>query len=363
MNPIDRRSALRQTAALALAPTWVSALAAQAPKAPQPAKDPYADGRLIDGEPPKPAPGSFTVAVLPDTQNYSEKFPQHYLAQTRWIVERKAERNIACVLHLGDITNRNTPAEWQNAVKAMKQLDGHLPYFLTTGNHDYSDGGVCKDRTTRLNEYFPVDQFRGRPTFGGVYDREPTRMENSYHLFSAGGRDFLVLALEFGPRADVVRWANEVVARYPQREAILITHAFIYYDDTRYDWKKYGAKQSWNPHAYAVAKATSDDVCDGEELWNKLVARHGNFVLTLNGHVLGDGLGRIVTTAPDGRAVPQVLVNFQMRPQGGDGWLRLLEFRADGRTVEVVDYSPTRNQRNESPQNRFTMALAPIKKA
>ena len=42
-----------------------------------------------------------------------------------------------------------------------------------------------------------------------------------------------------------------------------------------------------------------------------------------------------------------------MRPKGGDGWLRLLEFQADGRTVEVCDYSPTRGQRNESPQNKF----------
>jgi hypothetical protein len=112
-----------------------------------------------------------------------------------------------------------------------------------------------------------------------------------------------------------------------------------------------------------VARATNDDVCDGEELWARLIARHPNFVLTLNGHVLGDGLGRTVTATPDGRDVPQVLVNFQMRPRGGDGWLRLLEFRADGRTVEAVDYSPTRNQRNESPQNRFTMALAPVKQA
>ena len=67
------------------------------------------------------------------------------------------------------------------------------PYFFCPGNHDYSDGGGCKDRTTRLNDYFPVAQFRDRPTFGGIYDKEPDRMENSYHLFSAGGRDFLVL--------------------------------------------------------------------------------------------------------------------------------------------------------------------------
>jgi hypothetical protein len=132
----------------------------------------------------------------------------------------------------------------------------------------------------------------------------------------------------------------------------------MYYDDTRYDWQQYGAKQTWNPHNYPIAKATNDDVSDGEELWNGLVGKRENFILTLNGHVIGDGLGRTITKTPTQRDVHQVLVNFQMRPQGGDGWLRLMEFRSDGKTVEVCDYSPTRKQRNESAQNKFTMTLA-----
>jgi len=341
---------------------WLMQPPGEKKKAKKPAekKDPYADGKLVDGPPAKAKPGSFTVVVLPDTQFYSESYPQTYLAQTRWIVEQQKERNIAAVLHLGDITNRSTPAEWKNAVKAMQQLDGKVPYFFVTGNHDYSQGGSCKDRTTLLNEYFPVAKFRGRPNFGGVYDKEPERMENNYGTFSAAGRDFLVLGLEFGPRKDVVRWANEVVAKHPKHEVILITHAFIYFDDTRYDWKKYGAKQNWNPHAYGMAKTTGDDVTDGEELWNELVAKHENFILTFNGHVLGDGLGRFTSKTPGGRAVEQVLVNFQMRPKGGDGWLRLLEFQADGKTVEVCDYSPTRGQRNESAQNKFVLTTAGV---
>jgi hypothetical protein len=355
----DRRQFLEQMAAWPFVVAG-SQVFAQTP-AQKPKVDPYVDAVLVAGEPPLPAQGSFTIAVLPDTQFYSETYPANYLTQTRWIVENQAKRNIACVLHLGDITNRNSPREWQNAANAMKELDGHLPYFFCTGNHDYSQGGSCKDRTTNLNTYFPVSQFKDRPTFGDTYDREPERMENSYHFFSAGGRDFLVLALEFGPRADVVRWANEVAKKYPQREAILITHALIYFDDTRYDWKKYGPKQRWNPHAYAIAKATQDDVLDGEELWERLLSRHENFILTLNGHVLEDGLGRVTTRTPGGRDVPQLLVNFQMKPHGGDGWLRLLEFRADRQTVEVYDYSPILKQRNESGQNRFGVKLAPVK--
>src|SRR5690606_11881493 len=131
----------------------------------------------------------------------------------------------------------------------------------------------------------------------------------------------------------------------------------MYYDETRYDWAKHGKYQFWNPHNYPVAEATGDDVNDGEELWTKLVSKHGNFIMTLNGHVIGDGLGRLASSTPAGRDVTQMLVNFQMKPNGGDGWMRLIEMRADGE-ARVCDYSPILNQRNESAQNKFEFDLA-----
>jgi 3',5'-cyclic AMP phosphodiesterase CpdA len=328
----------------------------------KPRKDPYADAKLVDGPPPMPQKGAFTIVALPDTQHYEKKFESGFSAQTRWIVEQREARNISCVLHLGDITNNNRPEQWENAVKSMRLLDGKVPYFMSPGNHDYSDDGKAADRSTLFSKYFPASELKKAPNFGGFYDKEPERVENSYHLFSAGGRKFLVLCLEFGPRRDVVRWANEIAGQHHDREAILVTHAYVYHDSTRYDFKKFGKKQTWNPHAYEMAKATNDDMSDGEELWRNLVSKHPNFIFTINGHVLGDGLGRVNTKTPHGRAVEQMLVNFQMKPKGGDGWLRLLEMRTDG-SVQVCDYSPTRNQRNESEQNQFLTAVAPVGRA
>ena len=97
-------------------------------------------------------------------------------------------------------------------------------------------------------------------------------MENSYHLFSTAGRDFLALCLEFGPRGDVVRWANSIVEKYASREVILVTHAFVFIDNTRYDWKQTERRQGGNPHSYTMAKTTDHDVSDGEELWMGLCA-------------------------------------------------------------------------------------------
>ena len=320
--------------------------------------DPYADGILVDGPPPPLTKGAFTIAVLPDTQYYSAGFPDLYQAQTRWIVEQKHKRNIACVLHLGDLVDLSVPQQWKNAVKAMNILDGEVPYFFVPGNHDYFDDKG--NWNTLISSHFPVTKYQGLKTFGGVYDPESDRMDNSYHLFSAGDRHFLVLCLEFGPRHDVVRWANEIVSKYPDREAILVTHAFTYTDNRRYDWAKFGRQQTWNPHDYSIVRNNvHDDVADGEQLWQELICRHQSFSFTINGHVCNDGLGRLETTTPDGRSIPQMLVNFQVRPKGGDGWLRLLEMCPDY-TMNVVDYSPTRGQCNVSLKNKFSVKLSPL---
>ncbi len=322
-----------------------------------PANDPYADAILKPGPPPMPARGSFTVVALPDTQGYSLRVPETYIAQTKWIVDQKKKRNIASVVHLGDITNNNTHDQWENAVAAMNLLDGEVPYFFTLGNHDYSENGRSKDRTTFFHQYFPREKYSSRSDFGGSYDREPERFDNAYYFFDGGDRDFMVLSLEFGPRNDVVRWANEVVDKHSDKSVILITHAFVYYDDTRYDWAKYGPKQAWNPHAYAVAEATDQDVNDGQELWDKLVSRHKNFVMTLNGHVCGDRLVRVVAKLENGQELPQMLCDYQIRPHGGDGWLRLLEFRPDHKTVLSYDYSVTRDECNLSPDATFEVSI------
>ena len=365
MNRITRRTFLKQSIALtagasaglaALHPAPAAASAfGESTAGPAPA-NPYADAVFVDGPPPPLTPGAFTIAVLPDTQNYSEVHPVIFEEQTYWLLKQRQARNLACVLHVGDLVNENRHDQWRNAWRAMGWLDDRVPYFFVPGNHDYNGGGDF-DRTTLMNFYFPVAKFKKWNTFGGVYDREPKRMDNSFHLFSAGGRNFLVLCLEFGPRRDVVRWANEVVAQHPDREAILLTHAFTYSDNRRYDrTKPWG--QSWNPHDYGVAKNNGDDATDGEELWQQLICRHQSFIFTMNGHVLNDGLGRLSSPTPDGRQVHQMLFNCQMRPNGGDGWLRLLELCPD-RTMNVVDYSPTRNQCNVSPKNKFSVKLSP----
>jgi hypothetical protein len=299
-------------------------------------------------------PKAFMLVVLPDTQHYSEKWHDHYHAQTDWIAKNAARLNIKYVLHEGDIVNNNGREQWEIAQAAMRRLDGVVPYALAPGNHDYGPGGNSANRDTYLNEYFSAADQAKWPTFGGVLDEG--KLENSYHTFEAGGNKYLILALEWAPRDPAVEWANGIVEKHPDHRAILLTHAYMYYDETRYDWKANGDKQTWNPHAYANSKLPGG-ANDGQELWDKLVKRHPGFVLTLNGHVLNDGTGRMTSRGDHGNMVHQLLANYQMKHEGGQAFLRLLEFLPDDRTIRVRSYSPSLKTFKTASDQQFDLQL------
>jgi len=79
------------------------------------------------------------------------------------------------------------------------------------------------------------------PALGRHLRSQPERLENSFH--SRGRRpEIPPSAWNSARRGDVVRWRMKSSAKHHDREVILLTHAFIYYNDTRYDWKKFGQK-------------------------------------------------------------------------------------------------------------------------
>ncbi len=307
---------------------------------------------------PAPLPfvaGSWTLVLLPDTQCYAESHPEILTSQIRWIVENRATRNIAFVLHEGDITDNDTPDQWTNAKNSLSLLDGVVPYALAPGNHDFGPNGGAAVRDSLLSKYFPAELFESRPTFGGLYEHD--KLDNSYHLFTAGGREWLVIALEWGPRDGVVKWANRVLDKYPERTAMIVTHAYLYSDDTRYDHVNRPG-QNWNPHSYPTAKLPGG-VNDGEELWQKLVSKHANVAFVLCGHVCNDGAGRLTSTGEHGDRVHQLLANYQFRPQGGEGYMRLMEFLPGGKTVQVKTYSPYRDEYLTDDQQQFVLDVPP----
>ncbi len=317
--------------------------------------------------------GAWTIAVIPDTQFYSanDKDAPLFTQITEWLVANREARNIQLILHVGDIVNDNKPQQWINARNSMKVLDGKIPYVLSVGNHDIGKG--ASDRSTMLNEHFKIsDNPLNEKMLGGLF--KEGELENAWYHFKNEQVEAIVFALEFGPRKEVVDWANGVAAKHPGLPLILVTHEFIDQESslTSDDGlpRRTTPKTTNNPHKYGIAK--KDTVYCGEELWQVLVSKHPNFCLVVNGHYksLGkDGNGRFVHIKDltscyrsdpngDGHVTHQMLFNAQWAPRGGHGWLRLLEFQPDGKTVQVRTFSPYLAGLAEDPSKGWRRELA-----
>ena len=263
----------------------------------------------------------FTFIALPDTQYMSLDYPALYNTMTQWVADNAVEQNIEFVLHEGDMTHNNTDAEWANAHTAMHIMDNKAPWVPCAGNHDMKSGEAAK-----LDEYFPVSDFENLPYYGGVY--EAGEIHNSYFLFSAGGTDWLVINIEYNPDDDILEWAGQVAAAYPDRRAILLTHAYLWH--------------------------TNERTSIGNNIWNKLVKKYANFIFVFNGHyTTGEG-GRLVSEGDNGNKVYQMFANYQDLAFGGLGLLRIVTLDPDAKTVDVKTYSPWMKTYRDDDANQFT---------
>lgn len=294
--------------------------------------------------------GSTTLVVLPDTQYYASCASRHFGDQVRWAAEQKRARNVAAVLTLGDLTDKNTPAEWEYVRDNLAHFTAELPFLLVTGNHDHGTAGTSNDRVSLLQQFFPDPP--GAAARVLAERAAPGDIENAYYRLPLGKVTLGILTLEWSPRASTVGWANQVLDRYPSDRVVVVTHAYLYSDGTRYDWQHKGKTQEWNPLAYGTGKGVHekrprprelapDAAYDGEMLWQDLVKKHAGVFLVLSGHVLGNGTGVLTSRGEHGNVVQQVMVNYQMLADGGLGYLRLIELLSDGKTLRMKSFSPT----------------------
>jgi hypothetical protein len=304
-----------------------------------------------------PTGNFFTIIALPDTQYYSSTYPDIFDAQVNWILNQRADRHIAFVLHEGDIVDSDVTAQWENASKSLHKLDGVVPYVLAQGNHDYFILGGIDDRTTMINQYFPVATIATNPGF--LESFEPTRVENTAQFLMMGDMKWLVVSLEFGPRDVVLTWADRVLKEHAEVPAMIVTHAYLYWDGTRYDHIA-RPEQRYNPYLYSVAPAPGT-VNDGEDMWKKVVEGNENVEFVISGHVFNDATGDAAAAQtsihPSGRKVHQIVANYQQTTYGGGGFLRVMEFCPDQGNLRVSTYSPYLNLWKEDAANQFTLPL------
>ncbi len=270
--------------------------------------------------------GDFTVVVLPDTQFYSQTYPQIFDSQTQWVANNAAAQNIQLAIGVGDIVNVGTSAtQWGNASHSAGILDqAHVPYAFAIGNHDYDTLPPTSRTATTFNQYFGPSRYASAAYYGAS-NYPPGSNENFYETFTWGGKSYLILVLEFVPRNSALAWAKSVLDANTDKEVIVVTHSYLYSDDTTVD-----------------ECDTADMVGDnnGAMQWSKLISQYPNISVVLSGHITNQFNARRSDVGVGGNFVHQIFANWQTSTNGGNGYLRIMQFSPSNNTINVQTYSP-----------------------
>lgn len=277
---------------------------------------------------------TFMVAVLPDTQMYSMRFPNIFQDQADWLVASRGEWNIQLVITEGDIVQQvNSHEEWQVADRVMGTLDNMIPYIMAVGNHDMGTRNLPSAYgrdTTMFNTYFPVERFSHYDWYGGHAGDDN---DNSYVTFMVDDIPILVLSLEFGPSDEHLEWANGVARLHRDHFVIVVTHGYLDND---------GYLNGSDP--LGVNRYYLTDANDGEYIWENSVSLHPNVHMVLCGHYHSRSAAhcgnRYIGTGVHGNRVHELLSNYQSYMDGQSGFLRLMEFDTELNEVHVMTYSP-----------------------
>ncbi len=269
---------------------------------------------------------SYSIAVVGDTQDLAEYYPDKFHCVYDWILDNVKEKNIKFVIGLGDITNCDAIAQWEVASENIKRMDGIVPYSLTRGNHD---------TIRKFNQYFPYDIYEEK--FGGSFNR---RIENTWQEFTAEGRKYLVLCLDYGPRKDVVEWADSVIESHPDHNVIITTHSYLFRDGSLLDASTKNTIHNSSVPSLNIAYT------DGDYLWEHLAKKHDNVSFVISGHDMYEDIVVTQTKGDHGNTVTQMMVNPQIvdAEKKCVGIVLIMYFSKDGKHVQTEYYSTVRKQ-------------------
>lgn len=278
--------------------------------------------------------GAYTIAILPDTQDYTSNPGIEHIfgGMTQWLADNAATKGINFVANVGDVSQWSSTSQFDIASAAYDILrQAGVSFSVVQGNHDIVNSAGDIRNTSNFNNAFSISYMSEDPSFGGVYDQEPDRYDNNYHLWTADdGTEWIAINLEFGPRDDVLRWADDVLTQYGDRKAMIMTHSYNNFNG-RHDPLGGPLEGEGAGYDYWL----SDDpqgTWDGEEIWRDVISSHANVVFAFGGHIFGDGAETVVSYNDYGNPVYQFLLNYQNGValeatnggNGGNGAVRLL---------------------------------------
>ena len=338
----------------------------------------------------------FTVAVVSDTQNYSDitlaqpRGAQTFEQQMRYLVSTRHDKNLAFVTFVGDIIQHgdgqfrqarpdvegefiyhDTREEWDIANRAISILGAAgVPFGMVPGNHDYdnyawwTDGGpgaskpLAGSRVWSL--YFgPASRhFAGRDWYRGA---SPNAL-NSAQTFTAGGMSFLHLSLEMEPPQAALDWAQGVIDAHPGMAIIVTTHEWLRPDAT----ERSNGYDNYFPGA---------DNLSPDQVWDRFIRKNAMIFMVLSGHNytrpvegVSNGENLRIDLNDAGHPVYQVIQDYQGNTvgpdgqadsaNGGAGWMRFMAFDTDARKIRFYTYSTLLN-RHAGRDGEATFGAAP----
>jgi hypothetical protein len=341
---------------------------------------------------PAPSPGlandsSFTIAVIPDTQNYLDYTHQTeagfafdartmFLDQLRYVAANLESQggDIAFVSALGDIwQHQSLPIDPAHAARGFKRvanpimdpmfapsrrvieiempvakqgydlIAGKVPFAVVPGNHDYDAMWTDADHppaakfvdmsSLGMLHAGGLDNFRSvfgadSPYFKGQkwYVASHDGGADSAQIFTAGGYRFLHIGLQFDAPNASLEWAAAIVKKYPGLPTIVTMHDYLQTDGSRLP----------NPIIDNHAVDPLDN--SPQMIWDKFLSRHDQIFMVLCGHEHAQAFRTDANAF--GHKVYQILSDYQDRRQTavdagaklqqgegvGDGWLRLMTF-------------------------------------
>lgn len=299
-------------------------------------------------------PESFSMILLPDPQTYM-KFDVNqpvFDLMTAWVAANLKTLSVKAVLCTGDLVEQNeymvpdnvngnqtSTQQWTAVSKAFERLDNRIPYLICTGNHDYGYSRA-ENRMCQFPDYFPVERnFTWKDCLVSACNNAaglPTLENAAFEFTEPNWGKILIITTEFAPRDEVLLWARKLASspKYTDHKVFVLTHSYLTWDG-----------KIIQSEPYEVSPANY-----GQAIWDKLVYPSANIRMLICGHYcLQDDFKHNVGQRTDkncaGKEVFQMMFNAQTagggwHGNGGDGWLRIMEFMPDGKTLKIKTYSP-----------------------
>lgn len=296
----------------------------------------------------------FCVVVIPDSQllTFSDGNAATLNAQIQWAVDNKTAENVKAVVGVGDIAETPNSAQMGRGVTAYNLAKAAgIPVVPAIGNHDYDSGDPASRATTLYDANFGPSYFSGQSWYGAS-TYPVSSSANFYVTFTNGGTTYLVLALEFFPRAAAVAWAQGVIAANPNAYIIITTHAYL---------KPDGRRVRDVVDGYGPTGLTQAGDYDGEEIYDALVAPYSNVRLVVSGHFMtGANAAHSSAVSPTTGAITHQLFTDYQEEAVADHYMLILRFKPSSGVIQASYYSPSSGQTD--PDNAsFELPFQPLR--